>query len=126
MARRNDETVAVEPLGIVGVIAQKPGKKDICNVCHPQRHARMARIGCLNCIQRERSDCIRAGAVKVAICCTCCHVLIYLRWTYEVIYCEDRSMNSNSFDYSAHFIPYWLISERFLVRRIWFGSCLLY
>ncbi len=63
MAGREDETVAVGPVGAGGVELQVPGEEDGGDVGHAHGHPGMARIGGGDGVQREGAD--RGGAAPM-------------------------------------------------------------
>ena len=56
MARRQDEAIAVGPVGVAGVELQMAGEQCRCGVGHPHRHAGMPRIGGLHRIHSQSAD----------------------------------------------------------------------
>ena len=56
MASGEDEPIAVDPLGVGGVVAQELGPEGDGRVGHAHGHTGVARVGLLHGIGREKTD----------------------------------------------------------------------
>jgi hypothetical protein len=52
MSGREDEAIAVDPVGIARIVLEKLGPEHIGCVCHSHRHTGMARVSLLDSISR--------------------------------------------------------------------------
>jgi hypothetical protein len=56
VARGQDEAVPPRPVGLLGIVAQKPVEEDKGPVGHPHGHSRVSAVGLLNCVHRQHAD----------------------------------------------------------------------
>jgi hypothetical protein len=63
-----DETVAVEPVGVLGVVLQELGPQHVGDVGHAHGHARVAGIGLLHAIHDQGTDGVDGELLEVRLC----------------------------------------------------------
>ena len=81
MPARKDEAVASHPFGVARIMSQVAGPHGKCHCGGTHGQAGMARIGLLNAIRREETECVDGAELKII--CHVCNLFVEMHPFYH-------------------------------------------